>query len=127
MEIKIDRKDVYPYTDNHGNDKIIYGSLNGNFEVGDRVEVISIGQVYSSYTEMILAMGLPKDKWNKYSLKNGYIGTVLARKVHCSSSDILYGVQFNCIHIIGQEGLRLVEKKGYIQKFGDKDYEWNKF
>ena len=123
MEIKTDKNDAYRYVDNHGCDKIIYGLLSGKFEVGDKVQVIGIGQLYSSYKEMAHAMKIPEDKWSKHQLHTGYIGNVIARKVHCCGSDILYGVQFNTIHIIGESGLKLVEKKGYIEQFNDKDFE----
>jgi len=71
MEIKIDENDVYSYTDDYRNNKRIYGSLNGKFEVGDKVEVTSNGQVYSSYKEMAYAMEIPKDRWSKHELKEG--------------------------------------------------------
>ena len=122
MDIKINENDVYKYNEYGKDETVIYGSLNGKFEVGDTVEVIDSGQHYSSYAKMADAMKIPEGTWNKYSITEGDIGKVIARKVHGDKSDILYSVKFdnNNINIIGEKGL----KKIYcFLKFKSEDFE----
>ena len=121
MEIIKDIHDTYTYVSKNLNEQIIYGSLNGKFKIGDSVKVIRTGQLYSSYKYMANAMKIPHEKWGNYDLKEGYVGVVIARKIHQDNKDILYGNQFNCIHIIGEEGLELIEKKSYIKSFNFED------
>ena len=122
MEIKINKNDVYIYY-NKKKERKIYGSLNGKFKIGDRVQVLNIGEVYSLYKEMANAMKIPLDKWGKYNLYNGDIGIVIARKIHAFDRCLLYGVKFNDVYIIGEDGLKLVEKGRYIKKFKNEDFK----
>ena len=122
MDIIINENDVYRYTDDLDNETVIYGSLNGKFEVGDTVEVIDQGEHYSSYELMANAMGILLPAWKRHAIKNGYIGEVISRKVHGDGNDILYGVQFSNsdINIIGESGLKSVD---CFLKFKSEDFE----
>lgn len=64
---------------------------NAKFKVGDRVEIIAQGAIYTTYTKMFKKMGFANQIKNDEG-KDGDIGTIFAVEYNNEDKRILYGV-----------------------------------
>ena len=55
-------------------------------------------------------------------INEGDRGKVISRKIHGDEQDILYGIQFESFHIMGESGLRIVKRTNHIEKFSIEDF-----
>lgn len=117
----INENDKFEYTN-----KEIYGKLiakmpnpiygvddkYSKFKIGDNVEVVDSGQIYSGYRAMAKAMDvedcwLGEDNYNHVVEKNGRIGVVVSMKIHEDRGSVVLGVLIDQgIIIIDDSGIR---------------------
>lgn len=117
--------DVYKNKKNNTTEKKIYGSLYGKFNISDTVKIVSVGNIYSNYRAVFLAMRLNEKYWKDGYIceTNNNIGIIVGRKIHECGGTLLYGVQLfknDKIIIINEDGIKLQE--GFF-KFNNEDFE----
>lgn len=96
------------------------------FNIGDRVEVVNTGNLYSSYGGWI---NIYAKGYRNYWVCGSYpdekeIYTIVAKGKHEISNKMIYLIQNNKnkrVYIIGEKGIKLVEKKVTLKdlKLGD--------
>jgi len=107
-----DKKDQYRYIAS-GQQFTICAVVPGTskFNIGDVVRIISKGEIYSSYAEMVKAMFLDYNKWivsKKCKITDLEGWTIAGIRYHDADDAIICGiVKDNRVYLIGENGLEL--------------------
>lgn len=86
-------------------------------EVGDEVEVIDNGCSYRTYADWVVNHVLSKYNMLKFDIgqkpRNGDIGIVREKGLHCLNSKMLYYIELNTgrCYLISEDGIKLHRKK----------------
>ena len=85
-------------------------------KIGDTVEVIYTGEVYSTYKEAFKSLGFKNKEYN--DTETGQIGKVFGIKKHNSNGDTMYAVRFTDGRevSIGTRGLKLLNSRNMLYK-----------
>lgn len=81
--------------------------------VGDKIEIISWSQIYTTYDEMFKKMKFKNIKLNNpnYKDKEGYIFSI---KKHPNDVILIYGIQGKYgQYLMGERGIRLIKNTIY--------------
>lgn len=87
--------------------------------VGDVVEVVDVGRVYSTYSDWFTQHNIQRGSWREGNELYGHVGgnlKVLAKGRHGYISDILLFIEEVCTGyraLIGVDGVKLVSSGGY--------------
>lgn len=96
-------------------------------EVGDMVEIIDNGCSYTTYSSWVVNHVLNKYDMLRYDigqkLRNGVIGIVKGKGLHCSNGKMLYYIEINTgrCYLISEDGIKLSGGKIKIESEVEND------
>lgn len=86
-------------------------------EVGDMIEIVDNGCSYKTYADWVVNHVLSKYNMLKYDIgqkpRNGDIGIVREKGLHCSNGKMLYYIELDTgrCYLISEDGIKLHRKK----------------